>query len=170
MKLIEIKARCSNPSKVRQLLLQQPNIQFIGVDAQVDTYFNIPNGRLKLREGNIENSLICYDRENKKDAKKSDVTLYKPADVAALKEVLVAALPALIVVEKKREIYFIHHIKFHIDTLSALGSFIEIEVIDTDDNMDMDKMKAQCQFYMDLLDVQQDDLIEHSYSDMLQIP
>ena len=169
MKLIEIKARCTNPSKVRQLLLQQPNLQFIGVDAQVDTYFKIPSGRLKLREGNIENSLIYYDRENKKDAKKSDVTLYKPAEVASLKAVLLAALPTLIVVEKKREIYFIDHIKFHIDTLSALGSFIEIEVIDANDAMDISEMKEQCQWYMELLDIQKEDLMENSYSDMLQI-
>jgi predicted adenylyl cyclase CyaB len=169
MKLIEIKARCTNPSKVRQLLLQQPNIQFLGVDAQVDTYFKIPSGRLKLREGNIENSLIYYDRENKKDAKKSDVTLYKPTEVASLKAVLLAALPILIVVEKKREIYFIDHIKFHIDTLSALGSFIEIEVIDANDAMDITKMKEQCQWYMELLDIQKEDLMENSYSDMLQI-
>jgi predicted adenylyl cyclase CyaB len=169
MKLIEIKARCSNPSKVRQLLLQQPNIQFIGVDAQVDTYFKIPSGRLKLREGNIENSLIYYDRENKKDAKKSDVTLYKPTEVVSLKAVLLAALPTLIVVEKKREIYFIDHIKFHIDTLSALGSFIEIEVIDANDAMDISEMKEQCQWYMELLDIQKEDLMENSYSDMLQI-
>ena len=169
MKLIEIKARCSNPSKVRQLLLQQPNIQFIGVDAQVDTYFKIPSGRLKLREGNIENSLIYYDRENKKDAKKSDVTLYKPTEVVSLKAVLLAALPTLIVVKKKREIYFIDHIKFHIDTLSALGSFIEIEVIDANDAMDISEMKEQCQWYMELLDVQKEDLMENSYSDMLQI-
>jgi predicted adenylyl cyclase CyaB len=169
MKLIEIKARCSNPSKVRQLLLQQLNIQFIGVDAQMDTYFKIPSGRLKLREGNIENSLIYYDRENKKDAKKSDVTLYKPIEVASLKAVLLAALPTLIVVEKKREIYFIDHIKFHMDTLSALGSFIEIEVIDATDAMDIAKMKEQCQWYMELLDVQKEDLMENSYSDMLQI-
>jgi predicted adenylyl cyclase CyaB len=169
MKLIEIKARCSNPSKVRQLLLQQPNIQFIGVDAQVDTYFKIPSGRLKLREGNIENSLIYYDRENKKDAKKSDVTLYKPTEVVSLKAVLLAALPTLIVVEKKREIYFIDHIKFHLDTLSALGSFIEIEVIDANDAMDISEMREQCQFYMELLDVQKEDLMENSYSDMLQI-
>jgi predicted adenylyl cyclase CyaB len=169
MKLIEIKARCTNPSKVRQLLLQQPNIQFIGVDAQVDTYFKIPSGRLKLREGNIENSLIYYDRENKKDAKKSDVTLYKPTEVASLKAVLLAALPTLIVVEKKREIYFIDHIKFHIDTLSALGSFIEIEVIDANDAMDISEMKEQCQWYIELLDVQKEDLMENSYSDMLQI-
>jgi predicted adenylyl cyclase CyaB len=169
MKLIEIKARCSNPSKVRQLLLQQLNIQFIGVDAQMDTYFKIPSGRLKLREGNIENSLIYYDRENKKDAKKSDVTLYKPIEVASLKAVLLAALPTLIVVEKKREIYFIDHIKFHIDTLTTLGSFIEIEVIDATDAMDITKMKEQCQWYMELFDVQQEDLMENSYSDMLQI-
>ena len=169
MKLIEIKARCSNPSKVRQLLLQQPNIQFIGVDAQMDTYFKIPSGRLKLREGNIENSLIYYDRENKKDAKKSDVTLYKPTEVVSLKAVLLAALPTLIVVKKKREIYFIDHIKFHIDTLTTLGSFIEIEVIDATDAMNITKMKKQCQWYMELLDVQKEDLMENSYSDMLQI-
>jgi predicted adenylyl cyclase CyaB len=169
MKLIEIKARCSNPSKVRQLLLQQPNIQFIGVDAQVDTYFKIPSGRLKLREGNIENSLIYYDRENKKDAKKSDVTLYKPTEVVSLKAVLLAALPTLIVVKKKREIYFIDHIKFHIDTLTTLGSFIEIEVLDATDAMDITKMKEQCQWYMELLDIQKEDLMENSYSDMLQI-
>ena len=169
MKLIEIKARCSNPSKVRQLLLQQPTIQFIGVDAQVDTYFKIPSGRLKLREGNIENSLIYYDRENKKDAKKSDVTLYKPTEVVSLKAVLLAALPTLIVVKKKREIYFIDHIKFHIDTLTTLGSFIEIEVIDATDAMDITKMKEQCQRYMELFDVQKEDLMENSYSDMLQI-
>ncbi|NBU35197.1 MAG: CYTH domain-containing protein [Bacteroidetes bacterium] len=169
MKLIEMKARCSNPSKVRHLLLQQPNIQFIGVDSQVDTYFKIPSGRLKLREGNIENSLIYYDRENKKDAKKSDVTLYKSTEIASLKAVLVAALPILIVVEKKREIYFIDHIKFHIDTLTSLGSFLEIEVIDANDAMDISEMRQQCERYMKLLDIQKEDLMEHSYSEMLQI-
>lgn len=169
MKLIEMKARCSNPSKIRHLLLQQPNIQFIGIDSQVDTYFKIPSGRLKLREGNIENSLIYYDRENKKDAKKSDVTLYKSTEIASLKAVLVAALPILIVVEKKREIYFIDHIKFHIDTLTSLGSFLEIEVIDANDAMDISEMRQQCERYMKLLDVQKEDLMEHSYSEMLQI-
>jgi predicted adenylyl cyclase CyaB len=95
--------------------------------------------------------------------------LYKPTEVASLKAVLLAALPTLIVVEKKREIYFIDHIKFHIDTLTGLGSFIEIEVIDATDAMDITKMKEQCQWYIELLDVQKEDLMENSYSDMLQI-
>jgi predicted adenylyl cyclase CyaB len=167
MKLIEIKARCSDPSKVRKILLKQPEIQFIGLDLQRDTYFKIPSGRLKLREGNIENNLIYYDRENQKDAKKSDVILHKPTDASSLKAVLEAALPTLTVVEKKREIYFIHHIKFHIDTLTELGTFLEIEVIDATDSMDIAKMKEQCAFYMDLLEVQKDDLFENSYSDMI---
>ena len=169
MKLIEIKARCSDPSKVRKILLQQPEIQFIGVDLQRDTYFKIPSGRLKLREGNIENNLIYYDRKNQKDAKQSDVILHKPGDVSSLKAVLEAALPTLTVVEKKREIYFIHHIKFHIDALTNLGTFLEIEVIDATDNMDIDKMKEKCQFYMDLLEVKKEDLFENSYSDMLNL-
>ncbi|MEY4029075.1 MAG: hypothetical protein RJA90_260, partial [Bacteroidota bacterium] len=63
---------------------------------------------------------------------------------------------------------FIDYIKFHIDTLTALGSFLEIEVIDATDAMDINKMKEQCQFYMELLDVQKEDLIENSYSDLLQ--
>ncbi len=32
--------------------------EFIGEDNQTDTYFNMQTGRLKLREGNIENFLI----------------------------------------------------------------------------------------------------------------
>ena len=32
--------------------------------------------------------------------------------------------------DKKREIYFIHNVKFHIDNVKNLGTFIEIEAID----------------------------------------
>jgi predicted adenylyl cyclase CyaB len=167
MKLIEIKARCSDPSKVRTTLLQQPEIRFIGIDLQKDTYFKIPTGRLKLREGTIENNLIFYQRENQKEAKKSEVILHKPADIGSLKAILNASLPTLTVVEKKREIYFIHSVKFHIDSLNGLGSFLEIEVIDETGAPDLIKMKEQCHYYMDLLEIKEVDLFENSYSDMV---
>ena len=41
----------------------------------MDTYFGVPEGRLKLRQGNIENSLIAYRRPNQAGPKTSDVTL-----------------------------------------------------------------------------------------------
>ncbi len=40
----------------KKLLILNPT--FIGEDNQTDTYFNVTQGRLKLREGNIENALI----------------------------------------------------------------------------------------------------------------
>ena len=50
---VEIKARCNSPEKIHQILKAQ-NAEFKGIDHQIDTYFDVPNGRLKLREGNIE--------------------------------------------------------------------------------------------------------------------
>ena len=60
---VEIKARCTNPEFIRQYLKNYP-ASFKGIDEQTDTYFQSPEGRLKLREGNIENNLIYYKRVN----------------------------------------------------------------------------------------------------------
>ena len=62
---IEIKAKCFHPQKVEAFLVSV-NAVFKGTDLQKDTYFNAPNGRLKLRQGNIENNLIFYNRSDKK--------------------------------------------------------------------------------------------------------
>ena len=59
----EIKCRCNQLDQVRQILLAN-KAHYHGTDHQVDTYFRVPDGRLKLREGNIENSLIYYRRPN----------------------------------------------------------------------------------------------------------
>ncbi len=85
--IIEIKARTDNPSIIRNILLKE-NPKYIGKDRQVDTYFNSKNGRLKLREGNIENTLIHYNRENKQGPKQSNVLFYKPNPDSLLKQIL----------------------------------------------------------------------------------
>ena len=163
---IEIKARCGRPDVVRSILKQR-NATFKGMGRQVDTYFNSPNGRLKLREGDIEHGLIHYDREDKIGPKRSMVTLYRPTRNSTLKEILTSALGVLVVVEKKREIYFVDNVKFHIDTVDGLGSFVEIEAIDTTGTMGRDGLLRQCEEYMKLFGIHPDDLIGCSYSDML---
>lgn len=62
--------------------------KYIGEDYQIDTYFEVPHGRLKLREGNIETALIYYEREDKSGARQSDVLLYKHQQCKALKRFL----------------------------------------------------------------------------------
>ncbi|MBR9683072.1 class IV adenylate cyclase [Candidatus Woesearchaeota archaeon] len=163
---IEIKAKSNNQDKIRAILKSR-NADFKGVDNQIDTYFNVNVGRLKLREGEIENCLIHYNRENKEGPKQSNVTLYRSAPKSSLKEALIKALGILVVVDKKREIYFIDNVKFHIDTVKDLGNFIEIEAIDTEGNIGKEKLLEQCQFFLDLFNIPQEDLVSVSYSDLL---
>jgi predicted adenylyl cyclase CyaB len=164
---IEIKARSKSHEAIREILRSQ-NADFRGIDHQIDTYFNVANGRLKLREGSIENHLIHYSRENIAGSKQSNVTLYDSDPESSLKEVLTKALGVLVVVDKKREIYFIDNVKFHIDSVEGLGTFIEIEAIATDGDIPKEKLQEQCDEYMKLLGIKKDDLVAVSYSDLLR--
>ncbi len=161
---IEIKAKSSNSNRVRKIL-KSKKADFKGIDHQVDTYFKVNSGRLKLREGNIENYLIHYQREDQEGPKQSNVTLFKSP--STLKDILTKSLGLLVVVDKQREIYFIENIKFHIDKVKDLGSFIEIEVIDKDGVIGKAKLLEQCKQYMELFGVKAEDLISCSYSDLL---
>jgi adenylate cyclase class IV len=69
----EFKARTDNLDFFEEKL-QSLNPLFIGEDHQKDTYFNVTKGRLKLREGTIENALIHYKRNNTADA--NNLTLF----------------------------------------------------------------------------------------------
>jgi predicted adenylyl cyclase CyaB len=164
---IEIKARCSDAAFIRTYL-QQQNADFKGTDFQTDTYFRVHNGRLKLRQGNIENSLIYYKREDKAGPKLSEVTLFKVKEESELlKKALSQANGVKVEVRKKREIYFIENVKFHIDEVEGLGSFVEIEAIDVDGSKGLNFIKQQCDFYVAELQIKEDDLLTESYSDML---
>lgn len=163
---IEIKSRCSNPSFVRNYLVSN-GADFKGVDEQTDTYFNVPNGRLKLREGNIENNLIYYERTNQAGPKSSHFNLVKIEDAKGLKEVLTKSNGIKVVVKKSREIYYISNVKFHIDEVPGLGSFVEIEAGNRFEEIPKEKLQEQCDFYVKEFGIAAEDLMEVSYSDML---
>ncbi len=163
---IEIKARCNNDSFIRNYLLVN-RADFKGTDNQTDTYFSVPNGRLKLREGNIENNLIFYERTNKAGPKSSHFQLVKVEDAKSLKEVLIKSNGIKVVVKKSREIYYIDNVKFHLDKVPDLGSFVEIEAGNMQADLSQNQLKEQCDFYLKEFNIVQEDLIEVSYSDML---
>ncbi|HEX7902755.1 MAG TPA: class IV adenylate cyclase [Chitinophagaceae bacterium] len=163
---VEIKATCNHPSFIRDYLIKH-KAEFRGIDEQTDTYFNVAAGRLKLREGNIENNLIFYERDNEAGPKNSSFHLVKVEDTKGLKEVLTKSSGVKVIVKKKREIYYINNVKFHIDEVPGLGSFIEIEAGNILANLTQQQLKEQCDFYVAAFGLKQEDMIAVSYSDML---
>jgi adenylate cyclase, class 2 len=172
----EFKARTGRLAVLEERLLTL-NPRFAGEDHQLDTYFNIEKGRLKLREGNIENALIWYLRPDTAGAKLSEVMLYKFKPAPELKQILTMVHGIKTVVEKRRKIYFIDHVKFHFDTLEGLGTFVEVEAIreveqEVMGNKNKKKsitaeLEAQCSSYADFLEISRADYVSVSYSDML---
>ena len=162
----EFKAKTDNTGKLEDLLLRH-NPRFVGTDHQIDTYFNVTSGRLKLREGNIENALIHYERIDTAGAKQSNVLLYEHKPSATLKQILTNSIGIKVVVDKKRRIYFIDNVKFHFDQVDELGSFVEVEAIDADGTVGIDKLVEQCNVYAHLFGIARDHFIAGSYSDLL---
>lgn len=164
---IEFKARMRDEKRVRAAL-KGLHPRVAGTDHQVDTYFNTPNGRLKLRQGNIESALIFYRRENAAKIRSSRVLLCEFSDtvqVQTLKKVLASALGVMVVVDKVREIYFVDNIKIHLDRVRGLGKFLEVEAFVK--KGDLRRGRKQAEQIKELFGVLPDDILSHSYSDMI---
>ncbi len=163
---IEFKAKVHDLESYEEKL-KTLHPEFIGVDHQIDHYFNTKNARLKLRAGSIENALIHYERPDTNDVKKSEVILYKHAPDDALKNILTAQLGIKVVVDKIRKIYFIGNVKFHFDLVQDLGTFIEVEAINFGNRFTIEQLQAQCDHYFNFLELEKKDLIAKSYSDLI---
>jgi len=163
---VEIKARCADAPFVRDYLLSN-HAECKGTDEQTDTYFNVLQGRLKIREGMIENNLIFYERADQPGPKNSYFRLVKVQDVSGLKAVLTKSMGIRAIVKKRREIYFIKNVKFHLDEVPGLGSFVEIEAGNMLADLTQSQLKEQCDFYLKEFGIKKEDLVEVSYSDLL---
>ena len=165
-RLFEFKARNNRHTELEQGLLQL-GAHFAGEDHQTDTYFNVPYGRLKWREGNIENALIHYYRPDVLGSKPSNVELYRHIPEKNLKEILTTVLGIKIIVSKKRRIWFVKNVKIHFDKIEGLGEFVEVEAIDEDGSLSIESLENQCNGFAALFKIKEEDYIACSYSDLL---
>ena len=163
---VEIKARTDRSAEIHTFLLED-GADFKGTDLQKDTYFNVPNGRLKLREGSIENNLIFYSRPNTVGPKTSAFDLVAVNDPSSLQKGLLNALGVKVVVSKRRSIYYIDNVKFHLDHIEGLGSFVEIEAGNKIADLPLSRLQEQCDHYIEAFGIKPADFIHVSYSDML---
>ena len=162
---ISIKAHCADPAEAESLLLQH-KAAYVGLDVQTDTFYEADYGRLKHRQGNIENVLIHYNRKRSGNAQQTEVLLYLKNPGAATVAQVCDGRKVLAQVRKLRKIFFIGNVKFHIDHLEGRGHFIEIEAIDLDGALGIAVLKQQCDHYKELLQIGKEDLIDDSYIDL----
>jgi len=166
MKLLnfEFKARLDDPAHVRAVL-KHLRARSVGTDHQVDTYFCVPQGRLKVREGRIENSLILYHRTNSAHARRSSVEMMLLPRRNSVRAILSRALGVLAVVDKRREIYFVGNVKIHLDRVRGLGTFVEVEAMTR--TGDLGKVRAQAAKFQKLFAIPHSAIVPQSYSDLV---
>lgn len=163
---IELKAQYGDLSRA-QTAAREIGAELIGHLIQRDTYFNCPNGRLKLREIDGKTAeLIAYARQDQAEARGSDYVVTPVADVAGLLEALTRALGVRGVVAKRRELWMWRGVRIHLDSVEALGTFVEFEAVISDGESDADgheKLHALCT----ALEIEAGDIVAGSYVDLL---
>lgn len=163
---IENKARIHNIARQHELaagIADRPP----QVLEQTDTFFCVPHGRLKLREfADGKGELIHYQRADEIGPKPSSYRIIPIANPQAHREVLSAALGVRGVVRKHRTVYMIGQTRVHLDQVAGLGTFVELEVV-LSPGQSLDEAKGIANKIMHQLEIDEQDLIEEAYVDLL---
>ena len=164
---IEIKARLTNPKDFRH------RVQALSDTAaellhQEDTFFNIAQGRLKLRLLSPEyGQLIYYLRPDTVGPKQSEYYISETSDPASLKNVLTKSLGVRGVIRKQRWLFLVGDTRIHLDRVEGLGDFIELEVILQPDQTP-DEGQTIARRLLTQLNIPSQDLVEGAYIDLLE--
>ena len=164
---IEIKAKIRNPSALRATvsILAGPPVAII---QQTDTFFQVPRGRLKLREmPGVRAQLISYDRQDTREPKLSNYFICETGDPDGLKAIFSAAFGIRGCVCKERHLHLIGQTRIHLDWVQGLGHFLELEVVLRPDQQAMEGQTI-ARDLMARLDIQESDLMEKGYIDLLE--
>jgi len=170
MKLVpmELKAKMKDVKEVKRRLLLL-GAQRIGSFHQTDTYFEVPQGRLKIRETERRDNgdIIFYERPDVPNIKKSHVLLIQVQPPETAKELLSKLFPTSTVVDKIREIFILGETRVHLDQVTQLGTFIELELPTTGETEKAEKSESLLDDLRAKLGIKKEDLEALSYADLL---
>lgn len=138
-----------------------------GLLVQRDTYFEVPSGRLKLREeSHAAPHLISYQRSDESNQRES---CYRIIEVEQAEELIAALggnLGVKAVVEKKRRLFLWQEVRIHLDLVEALGSFIELEAV-APPGSDLSRERQKIEALRGEFALADVDLVASSYSDLI---
>ncbi len=163
---IEIKARVRDEQRIRRYMAEYGRLH--ETQHQRDVFFHARDGRLKLRcfpDGT--GVLVAYTRPDQTGPKMSDYTLAPVADARKLEEALTRSIGVRGVVEKSREIAIVGQTRVHLDAVDGLGTFMELEVVLRPEQLEQDG-RAVAEELMSSLGIEQADLLDRAYMDMLE--
>jgi predicted adenylyl cyclase CyaB len=163
---VEIKARLNDPDGAERVARRLSGSAAPEVLEQVDTYFAVPAGRLKLREMEGRAELIYYRRGDSTGPSPSDYLIAPITSAEALKEVLGACLGIGAVVRKIRRLYIWNSVRIHLDMVEGLGSFIEFEAVLSEGDPAEHGYRAVRRLMTEFA-IDEEDLIAGSYSDLV---
>ena len=164
---IEIKARARDFADIKSRAEKMSDTP-VEVIPQEDVFFNVLQGRLKLRILAPDNAqLIYYTRPDQEGPKRSDYHIAYTSDPENLKRVLELSYGIRGVVKKTRYLYLVGQTRVHLDDVESLGHFMELEVVMKDGQKDADGQKI-AEGLMASLGVERSDLLKGAYMDMLE--
>jgi len=164
---IEIKARVPDLAAVRARLLSMAPTPARTIE-QKDTFFAVPNGRLKVREfPDGSGELIAYERPDRTGPKESVYTRVPCQNAGLLSHALSQALVVRGIVVKHREVFIIGRTRVHLDEVENLGSFVELEVVlQADESVHGGEQEAHA--LMEALAISPAALVSQAYIDLLE--
>lgn len=134
-----------------------------GVDVQTDTYFKVEKGKLKWRQGNMENLIMHYERVSKGQDEATLVYRHdldpEPADIADLRR----DYDTLGEIHKTRQIYWLDSNKVYLDQHTSGECFVEIEVIDRGKKSTSNALTKQATQIRVALDIKEEQLVPPEY-------
>ena len=133
---------------------------------QRDTFFRVANGKLKLREENGSAVLIYYHRDESGPLMLSNYEIVKVADPPRTLRILATALGPIAVVEKVRTLMIRDNVRLHLDQVTRLGDYGEIEAVIADGD-DPEQSRSVVNEILATLGVEKSALIDVSYFEML---
>lgn len=165
---IEIKARLRDPEGAIRTA-RSLDARDAGTGRQVDTYFEVPRGRLKLRESDSsEDQLIVYFRPDRPGPRRADYQVLPVPEGGRTRELLEEMFGVEVVVEKIRRLFWIGDTRIHVDEVRELGTFLEFEAVFPAGDADRESAaRAHVDELLERFGVRPDDLVPRSYRELL---
>ena len=164
---VEIKARIPDIAAAHSLVAALADRGPVSL-SQIDTFFHVPSGRLKLREfSDRPAELIYYRRPDTPGPAASEWTRISVPDGPALRELLTAALGVRGEVSKRRLVFSVGRTRVHLDEVRDLGAFLELEVV-LEEGEPVGAGVQETHRLLGLLGVPADALVPEAYIDLLE--